>query len=449
MGRYSLLTLVALSAFACEPAAVPTDVANAHGKLACADCHNGGLADRSLALVPDGSCTAAGCHAKDIPSTVALASVGFNHLDHGSTGEPTVGCAGCHTHADGAQPLVAGAETCGLCHEDAVSGARGEDCRLCHTTPDNVGLTSQGVSVPHQGLPWIEGGCLRCHYAVARPVHDVSLNRCAACHDDVAAATQSGIGENLHPLHEGTACASCHEEDNHRIQAMSSAVELDCAACHTEAHGTTSDHAWLSNETCNACHQKVHQGPQQILLGIVPEQQATLPSQHFMDGLTCSSCHFPAQSAQADPGSPTVGTAQACVNCHRAEYATVLRWWNQGLAERAVLVDRYLAGAEAAASGRPEGDPASQAVRKARTLLDLIRVSGGQHNLPLAHRAFEDALAGAADAYRLTGRGVPPAPTMGRAPRQGLCSFCHYRLAEPGFSTSMNDAFHREVVGGR
>ena len=43
MGRYSLLTLMALSAFACEPVPVQTDTANAHGKLACADCHNGGI----------------------------------------------------------------------------------------------------------------------------------------------------------------------------------------------------------------------------------------------------------------------------------------------------------------------------------------------------------------------------------------------------------------------
>ena len=42
---------------------------------------------------------------------------------------------------------------------------------------------------------------------------------------------------------------------------------------------------------------------------------------------------------------------------------------------------------------------------------------------------------------------APPAPpALGRSPRQGLCSYCHYRTDEPGLSESMSDAFHREVM---
>lgn len=447
MGRYPVLTLAALAAFACEPPPPsPRAAADPHGGLACAECHNGDLADRSLASVPDGSCMAAGCHAQSVPGSVTLASVRFTHLNHGSTGRPTVGCAGCHTHEAGGEPVAAGAETCGLCHEDALSGARGEDCRLCHSTPEHDGLTSQGVAIPHQGLPWIEGGCLRCHYAVARPVHDVSLTRCATCHDDVEAATAAGIGEDLHPLHDGIACGSCHEEDNHRIQAMSSAVDLDCRACHAQAHGVASDHGWLEAGTCNGCHGEVHEGPQRVLLGILPDARAAAPSQHFMDGLTCASCHIPSPVGDADA---LAGTSVACVQCHREEYATVLRWWNQGVAERLTLVEGYVRGAEGAVAGRPETDPAREAAARARALVALVRDGGGQHNLPLAHRIFEDALAGASEAYRAAGRGVPPAPELGRAPRQGICSFCHYRLREPGFSETMDDAFHREVLGRR
>ena len=82
--------------------------------------------------------------------------------------------------------------------------------------------------------------------------------------------------------------------------------------------------------------------------------------------------------------------------------------------------------------------------------LETVRAAGGQHNLPLAHRTFEDALGGAREAYRLAGSDIPSAPSMGRAPVQGVCAFCHYRLTGPGFSGRMDDAFHREVlkVGG-
>jgi hypothetical protein len=78
-----------------------------------------------------------------------------------------------------------------------------------------------------------------------------------------------------------------------------------------------------------------------------------------------------------------------------------------------------------------------------------VRRSGGQHNLPLTHRIFEDAVAGAATAYREAGGDVPPPPQLGRAPRQGICAYCHYRIQEPGMSDAMDDAFHREVLRGR
>lgn len=445
MGRPTVLTLAALAALACEPAPPTRAAGDPHAAMACAQCHNGDLADRAQASVPPESCASAGCH-ETVPDVVTLATVRFTHLNHGATETPHAECSGCHTHAAGGEPLRAGADACGLCHEEALAGVQGEDCRLCHATPDHVGMTSQGVAIPHDGLPWIEGGCLRCHFAVARPAHEVPLGRCAACHDDVEAVTAAGIGQDLHPGHAGVYCGSCHERDNHRIEAMSSAVDLDCGACHAEEHGVDVDHAWLDAATCNTCHGGVHAGPQQVLLGILPDAEAALPSQHFMDGVTCASCHIPPDDPE--PGALS-GTAQACVQCHRSEYTRVLDWWNQGIDERIRLVDRYLSGAEGAVAGRAVEDPAAQAAARARRMLETIRTSGGQHNLPLAHRTFEDALAGAREAYRLAGLGAPPAPDLGRAPRQGICAFCHYRLGGPGFSETMDDAFHREVLRPR
>lgn len=447
MGRHPVLSLAALAVLACEPAPPPPGAGgDPHAALACAQCHDGPLADRSPAAASDASCTASGCHADDVPATVTLATVRFTHLGHGATGSPEVGCAGCHTHSGGEEPLTAGSGTCGLCHEDAVSATRGEDCRLCHTTPDHLGMTSQGVQIPHRGLPWIEGGCLRCHWAVSEPVRQVSLTRCASCHQEVERATAAGIGEDLHPAHDGVACASCHEEDTHRIQAMSSAVDLDCMACHTTAHRLEVGGGDLSSATCGSCHARAHEGPQRLVLGIAEASAPAAPSQHFMDGLTCRSCHIP-----VDPGTDAAraGTEQACAGCHRPEYATVLRWWTQGLAERGRIVERYLQGAEGAVAHRGADDPARQAVARGRARLALVRGGGGQHNLPLAHRLFEEALSDGAEAYRSAGLGVPAPPGLGRAPRQGICAFCHYRMEEPGFSTTMDDAFHREVLGVR
>jgi hypothetical protein len=401
MGRYSLLTLASFSVFACAVERPPPDPAgNGHAQLACAACHQGGIADRELASVPPETCQGSDCHALDIPGEVVLSSVRFTHQGHGSTETLAVGC----------------------------------------------GMTSQGLPVPHQGLPWIEGGCLRCHYAVARPVHEVSVARCAQCHEDATAATQAGIGEDLHPTHTSVGCGSCHEADNHRIEAMSSAVELECITCHHVEHDVEVGAVAMDSDACNECHRGVHVDEQRLLLGILPETPSAAPSDHFMDGLTCRSCHW---EGDATTDHRTRGSSEACVACHRPEYAIVFRWWTQGIEERTRLVERYVAGAESAVAGRAEADQAVKSFARARQLLTVIRTAGGQHNLPLTHRIFEDALAASADAYRLSGRGVPTPPQLGRAPRQGLCAYCHYRLREPGLTEGMDDAFHREVMGRR
>ena len=433
MGRRALLTLAATTAVACGPRVEPrADTGRAHAGLACAECHQGGLSEGRLPDVPPSTCT--GCHEDDLPTHVSLASVRFEHRSHGSTGELTVGCAGCHTHASGSEPIEAGAETCGLCHADQLSGARAEDCRTCHGTLDHQGVTSQGVEVPHRGLPWIEGGCLRCHYQVSRPVHEVDRARCAACHGDVDAVTRAGIGVDLHPAHVGSSCGSCHEKDNHRIEAMSSAVDLQCADCHELEHEVRVDSV-VDAATCSACHPTDHQDAQRLLLGVLTGAPGAMPSDHFMDGLTCRSCHLGPQ--RAGSGRPQVEPA-SCTQCHRDEYATVLRWWEQGIGERLGLVERYLEDAERA-SGRP--------AERARSLLELVEDGRGEHNLPLTHRILEEALTLATTAYREVGREAPPAPALGRAPRQGLCTYCHYTRAQAGFSTVMDDAFHREVLG--
>ncbi len=441
MGRHTLLTLLpALLLFGCERPARPAAGPNPHANLACTECHEGGLADGSMAAVPSKACTRSGCHSPDLPDKVTLATVTFTHRHHGRSGDVAIGCAGCHTHTSGSQPIPADGNTCGLCHQKELSAGRGSDCRFCHQSPDHTGMTSQGLAIPHQGLPWIEGGCLRCHYEVAKPVHNVSLERCRACHADVTIAAKAGIGEDLHPSHTGVACVACHEADSHRIEAMSSAVDMVCSDCHAQVHGITVKGGPLSSPSCDACHATAHRAQQRVLLGITPYGGGeAMPAPHFMDGLTCRSCHRAQDGGRA--------SAQACVACHQPQFARVLGWWTEGIRQRMGLVGRYLAGADSAVAGRGPRDPAVEAVTRARDQLDLIRRGGGVHNIPLTHQLFQDALAEATQAYRDVGREPPSPPSLGMVPRRGICSFCHYELPGPNFSESMPDAFHRRVLG--
>ncbi len=439
-----LVTLALLLGTGCAgPDRSSSPGGSGHASLACAECHAGGLAERDLAAVPSAGCTASGCHAGGLPGEVALGSVRFEHREHAAEADVPLGCAGCHGHDSGEEPLSAAGESCGLCHHDELSGERPQECRVCHADPTHVGRTSQGLDVPHEGLPWIEGGCLRCHYEVTQPVRAVSAQACAECHGDVEALTRASVGRTLHPSHTGVGCTACHEADNHRIESMSTAVTLDCAGCHAGEHGVEASDPAVETAACAPCHRTVHAAEQRLVLGVALEDAR--PAPHFSEGLTCASCHaeageggFEAPSPSRPPGA-TLG--DACADCHRPEYRTVLAWWREGVASRTERVERYLAEAERAVGAeRPE-------LGEARALLAQVRDGQGAHNLPLTHRLFEEALARTGAAYRAEGRTVPVPPALGRPPREGLCSYCHYRGTEPGMTEEMDDAFHRAVMG--
>lgn len=414
-----------------------------HAALACAECHDGPLADRGLAAVPAATCTASGCHDAGVPGQVVVGSVVFSHRDHLDAGEIPLGCAGCHRHDEGSEPVAATGATCGLCHHEELSGERPDDCRLCHADPAHVGTTSQSVAIPHEGLPWIEGGCLRCHYEVTHPVRAVSVQECASCHDDAESLTRESVGRTLHPDHTGVSCTACHEADNHRIESMSSAVTLECAACHAGEHGVEGTDPVRRTEACAPCHRDTHAPQQRLLLGVA--LQDARPAPHFSDGLTCGSCHAEAgeDGLVAPAGSEASARAlgDACVDCHRPEYRTVLAWWREGVEDRTARVARYLESAAVAVGADAPG------LVEARALLSEVREGAGAHNLPLTHRLFEEALARAGAAYRAEGRTPPSPPALGRPPREGLCTYCHYRVGEPGMTEEMDDAFHRAVMG--
>jgi hypothetical protein len=466
MGRFVLLTALLLAACLGEappratgdssataddgPVGFATGVqedARAHSDLACAACHRGDLADRSIDAVPPTACTASGCHADGGPSEVTVNGVTFPHPCHAGDQESVAtSCAGCHYHDTGSQPLSGERDACGLCHAEELGGESPNDCRLCHQVPAHQGVTSQGLPVPHEGMPWIEGECLRCHYDVEAPSTGVDPSSCGSCHRDVESVTERSIGEDVHPAHTEVSCRSCHGEQSHRIVAMSSAVTLECSQCHGLAHGVEASPDFPRTTTCNGCHRAVHQVQQRLVLGVVPGYPNARPSEKFIDGLTCRSCHV-AESV-GNGGAPVTGSDVSCAGCHRPEFATVLSWWNEGTEQRVRLVEAFLRSAETRIT---EEAPAAArgALEDAWALWALVEQGGGQHNLPLAHQILTESVSAAEGAVREAGGAAPPAPELGRRPRAGLCTYCHYRLNDPWQFGEMSGAFHRDVLTRR
>lgn len=405
----------------------------AHTGLACARCHDGAAIARSTRSATADACR--DCH-DDGAATVSLGSITIEHRNHGGPDALAADCAACHIHARGHLELAVSTTGCALCHAANLDGASAEGCRLCHTDPAHVAITSQNVPVMHSELPWIGGECVRCHYDVGSPETTVAASTCVGCHRNVAQVTEQGAGRDLHPSHTDVSCSSCHKNVAHRIVAMSSAVELGCTQCHATVHDVARG-SEFDAATCNGCHTAAHAAEQRLTLGVAPAGLAAMPGDKFLIGMTCRSCHV-----QTAEGSTT---STSCVSCHSPEYASVLRWWERGSAERIALTRTYVAGAAAAAA--PAGaDSARIHAAAADSLLRFVQEGISAHNMPLSHRALEEALSRASAAYAAAGRTAPAPPDLGRMPRMGQCTYCHYEWREPRFQLDMPDAFHRRVM---
>lgn len=415
-----------------------------HGTLPCAACHAGALTGTRVAAVPRETCTAAGCHQEGGPSHVSTATATFRHLDHGATSEIALGCAGCHTHAGAREPLRVSVDGCALCHLADLAGTQPDDCRLCHQQPRHVAMTNQALPIPHSALPWVETGCVRCHYDVAEPVTRVRFETCAACHGRDADVVARGIARDLHTGHTAVTCTSCHQDDAHRVRAMSSAVQLVCGDCHVREHDVVLGDDWNNDVTCASCHEAVHQPQQRLLLGMIPGAQAA-PSSKFIAGITCRSCHIrTARPTAAD--AALRGQAEACAGCHRTEYRRVLDWWLEGTRARTRSVSAYIAEA-GRGLGSAAPDTARALVADAAAMLRFVEDAGGQHNLEVSDRIFRESVDRVRRAYLLAGRVAPPPPVLGSPAHEGTCSYCHYSPDGPWDFRRMSGPFHRSVLG--
>jgi hypothetical protein len=455
MGRALLILVAAALLAACDanapgPARVMTEAgqqlaaSDPHAALPCAACHTGALTGARIAAVPQTACATSGCHADGGPPQVSTATATFPHRDHGRDSEITLSCAGCHTHDDGRHPLRVSVDGCALCHLTNLAGSQPDDCRLCHQQTRHVSLTSQGLPIPHSALPWVETGCVRCHYDVAEPSTRVSMGRCLDCHGRDTEIMARGIATNLHPSHTSVTCTSCHESGVHHVRAMSSAVQLVCGDCHVREHDLTLGRDWHGDGTCAGCHEAVHQPQQRLLLGMLPGAQAT-PSTKFIAGMTCRSCHIRTDRATAS-GAAIRGQAEACASCHRTEYRQVLDWWLDGTRARTREVAAFVGRAEAEL-GSAAPDSARLLIAGAAQLMSLVVEAGGQHNLEATDRIFRESVERVQHAYRLTGRVAPTAPVLGSPAHEGTCSYCHYSPSAPWDFRRMSGPFHRSVLG--
>ena len=452
MGRSLLIAAAATLLFGCEierpsraapadgAAVAAADTADAHKDLACASCHNGEKTEKSRASVTREACAASGCHEDGGPPQVTLATAEFEHRNHAAQSEITVNCAGCHTHDAGDQPLRASVDACALCHGANLAGKTSEECRLCHTEPKHVTLTSQGIPVAHSSLPWLETGCARCHFDVMQPQKKVAMGKCLSCHEAGHELTKEAIAADLHPTHRGVTCTSCHEAGLHQVTEMSSAVALNCADCHTRDHDQPTTSA--STKTCAACHGDAHQAQQRMVLGIVGDGRI-VPSAKFLTGATCRSCHAPPQVRTTASDEPRRGQAEACAGCHPSEYERVLDWWVDGSASRERRARAYVSATRNTLVQAP--DSAARLLARATQSLDLVRTAGGQHNLELADLIYREAVSQAATAYRVAGRTAPPLPDFGNVPHVGTCSFCHYGSSEQWNYRGMPRGFHEKL----
>ncbi len=462
MGRLILLiSVLSLPAIltGCAPSPQPAGAGHTndpHAQLTCASCHEYTLANQTQravdrlvspdsmsrhAPVPLETCTSAGCHPDRGPREVEFRSLSFEHRQHGGDSVVAMGCVGCHTHDRGGEPLIAALDPCSLCHlGDQSAGNQGE-CRQCHTSLDHVSATSQGLSVPHRDLPWVDGGCVRCHYDVTRARLEVAVTSCRMCHTDEDEMVARGIGEDLHGSHVSVGCLSCHEGEAHRIRAMSSVVQLVCAQCHQEVHRVETSPEWPEANLCNECHQGAHLEQQEMVLGLVPQLAGATPSVKFQAGLTCASCHQ--SSLNTDPTVPVGAPPAGCQGCHLDEYATVLVWWQEGAQVRIDRVKTVLASGTGQIEGPPE---ALSRLDSAAVLMNIVEKGRPEHNLVLAHRLLVRISALVTEAYVRAGRTPPPQPVLGREPSDGLCSYCHYRSNDPWLFEQMSGAFHRQAL---
>jgi hypothetical protein len=254
---------------------------------------------------------------------------------------------------------------CASCHQDVHLGQLGNRCGLCHTE-DTFALPKYVHPAPIRPLLVGSHGTLACR----------------ACHKSETGTFPAGRGVAVRFKGFGTACASCHRNDD----AHRGALGVACEQCHTPQRWESASRAFHKDGIfplegrhltvpCASCHlngvikgtptqcydchwSRRHDDPYQTRLGTqcedchrpvawtavnwnhsartgfalnVAHQVLRCDSCHKEQrfeatrGMSCASCHQDAYRRTTQPNHAAAGFPLACEACHQASQAS----WSQ------------------------------------------------------------------------------------------------------------------------
>lgn len=246
------------------------ELAGAHIKLQCSDCHKGSTAGLKT------DCFS--CHQNDFDRADAHAARNFPHE-----------CLQCHNmnnwaganfdHSKSSFPLT-GAHTnvpCQNCHQNGYQGISAA-CFSCHQASFN-----NAVNPNHQAAG-ISNDCVKCHTTQAWIPSMFS---------------HASTGFTLTGAHLKQQCSSCHK-------GTTSGLQSDCFSCHQSDYNRAENHlAQGYPKTCEQCHNT------NSWEGADFNHSATnFPLTGAHTAVNCSQCH----------SSGFKGTSTICFNCHQNNY---------------------------------------------------------------------------------------------------------------------------------
>ena len=248
------------------------------GQMTCAQCHANPHKDGKgrASAAPAGTWTCARCHQTQAWNAVANRV----EFDHRVTGVPLTGahgraaCAGCHNPQRRSGPLP---RQCVGCHSDPHRDELGQRCDRCHTsrswqTPQRF-VDHRGSRFPLTGAHAMVA-CRSCHSRQGRDTWRGTPNTCDACHQNQALVVQAfdhtKVSVGCNRCHSTFAWAPARLDHNlwWPLVGRHKAVQSNCAGCHTGGSFASASRA------CATCHSDlVSQGkthPDHKALGFSP-----------------------------------------------------------------------------------------------------------------------------------------------------------------------------------
>jgi nitrate/TMAO reductase-like tetraheme cytochrome c subunit len=372
------------------------------------------------AVVEDGSCLRAGCHAEN---EIRDKEIGFAekfkfkhgaHFAEKALAGQTITCDTCHFKVTEEKHFEVPKEICFLCHlspraPEPAGNGQGKlvevavnrklvfndgpaQCDLCHTIPTES-LQSQLSADDTDAQPITHEGLL----SAGVP--------CESCHLD----SVEGSGRVDEGAVHANGCLTCHNWSRERVAETVHDVRLmhdkhiatrraDCFDCHRVIrHGQTRDYLETFRAACTSCHQNQHASQSLLLAGPARgDEIPETPSLMHAVRTNCFGCHT--EDVHAAGQTVKVATDDACVDCHGEEQARMLEDWKEMLTEEVQIakeVEEEAVAALAAAADRVEETRLAEArklLAAGRESLGLVELGNGVHNKKYSILLLDQAL---------------------------------------------------------